>query len=310
MQMKTKRVWKISLWIAAIIIALTAVGMYVFSIIFINSTFSHRVVKNEFTPEEFGLSADTISLTSSDGIDLMGWWIPVDEPQGIVIVLHGMDGLDASSLLPQAVFLNDSGYSVFVLDMRAHGRSGGERIGLAFEEPRDVIPVLDWINAQSNLKDTPVTLLGLSMGGAVAIRTAAARPDVDAVISVSAYASIDKMISQGMRLMDFPEALIQFFVPFSKLGMLTVCGVWPASASPLADIPKIEEQPVLIMHGDQDQQISVDNAYLLKEAAGDNVTIVIIEGADHLIFTQNGNGDNIEDQDYRENILKFLSNVP
>lgn len=305
-----KPILKIVMWILGITIVLTAIGMYIFSIVFINSAFSHRVVKNENTPEELGLTAETISLTSSDGIDLAGWWVPVASPKAIVIVLHGMDGLDASSLLPQAVFLNEAGYSVFVQDMRAHGRSGGDRIGLAFEEPRDIIPVLDWVSTQPELNDTPVVLLGLSMGGAVAIRTAAIRPDVDAVISVSAYASIDKMIGQGMRLMDFPEALIQFFVPFSKLGMLTVYGEWPAHASPLRDISKIEERPVFLMHGSMDQQIPVENAYELQKAGGDNVQLLIVDGADHLIFTENGLGENELDLTYRNHILEFLSSMP
>ena len=306
MKRKNKPGGKIILLIIGSLIALTIIGMYVFSIIFIKSTFSHRVVKLENTPEELGLSAETISLTSGDGIDLQGWWIPENDPKGVVVLLHGMDGLDASSLLPQAVFLNEAGYAVFVQDMRAHGRSGGERIGLAFEEMQDVIPVLDWIKSDPELTDKPVILLGLSMGGAVAIRTAAMRPEVDAVISVSAYASIDRMISHGMRLMDFPEAGIQLFAPFSKLGMLTVYGVWPANASPVKDISKIDPRPVLIMHGTSDGQISVENAYFLKEAGGNNVELFIVEGADHLIFTENGMGDTPEDQLYREKILEFL----
>lgn len=310
MKNRHKPILKIFMWILGITIVLTAIGMYIFSIIFINSAFRHRVVKNEYTPEELGLTAESISLVSSDGIDLTGWWVPVSSPKAIVIILHGMDGLDASSLLPQAVFLSEAGYSVFVQDMRAHGRSGGDRIGLAFEEPQDVIPILNWVSTQPELNDTPVVLLGLSMGGAVAIRTAAIRSDVDAVISVSAYASIDKMIGQGMRLMDFPEALIQFFVPFSKLGMLTVYGEWPAYASPLRDISKIEERPVLLMHGSMDQQIPVENAYELQKAGGDNVQLLIIEGADHLIFSENGLGDNELDKIYRNQILEFLSSKP
>lgn len=309
MKKHNRPVLKIVMWLLGITILLTAIGMYIFSIIFINSTFKHRVVKNDNTPEELGLSAETISLTSLDGIDLVGWWIPVGSPKAIVVILHGMDGLDASSLLPQAVFLNEAGYSVFIQDMRAHGRSGGDRIGLAFEEPQDVVPVLDWISTQPELNETPVVLLGLSMGGAVAIRTAAIRPDVDAVISVSAYASIDKMIGQGMRLMDFPEPLIQFFVPFSKLGMLTVYGVWPSLASPISDISKIVERPVFLMHGDKDQQIPVNNAHDLKKAGGDNVQLLVVEGADHLIFTENSLGENKEDLIYRNQILEFLSTV-
>lgn len=291
------------------VLVVVFLGFFIFSVVFVKSAFEHRVEKFSYTPEALGLTAETVELTSSDGIDLKGWWIPKEKSRGIVVLLHGMDGLDASTLLPQAVFLQEAGYAVFVLDMRAHGRSGGNRIGLAFEEPRDVEAVLDWIITQPTLAEKPVVLLGLSMGGATAIRTAAFRTEVDAVISVSAFASIDKMISGGMRMMDFPEAGIKIFEPFSKLGMLTVYGAWPAKASPLRDIPRISPRPVLILHGTADSQIPVENGYWLKEAGGENVILSIIEGADHLIFSEDGLSDTPEDVLYRQHILSFLDTV-
>jgi fermentation-respiration switch protein FrsA (DUF1100 family) len=235
----------------------------------------------ETTPEELGLQAETIQVTSSDGIPLQAWWIAAPEAKGIVVVLHGMDGTDASTMLGHARFLYDAGYSSLVLDMRAHGRSGGERIGLAFEEPRDVSAALDWVAAQPELRDQPLALLGLSMGGATALRTAAIRPEVDAVISVSAFASVDRVLGQGMRLMGAPEELIGIYTPFTRLAMLTLYGAWPSAASPERDIPSITPRPVLIAHGDADDQIPVENATLLKNAAGDNAELWIVPGAGH-----------------------------
>ncbi|QRN84232.1 alpha/beta fold hydrolase [Chloroflexota bacterium] len=301
--------WKRLTFTLVAVLVVLAIGLYALSVVFVKGAFEHRVEKFANTPEELGLSAETVELTSRDGIELEGWWIPQEEMKGIIILLHGMDGMDASILLPQAIFLNDAGYSVFVLDMRAHGRSGGERIGLAFEEPQDVEAVLDWILSDPTLADEPVILLGLSMGGATAIRTAAYRPDVDAVISVSAFSSIDKMVGGGMRMMGFPEVGIKIFEPFMKVGIMTVYGVWPVNESPLADLPKIENRPVFVMHGTLDSQIPVENAYWLQEVAGDNVTFSFIEGADHLIFAEDGMGNSLEDQIYREQILGFLEEV-
>jgi pimeloyl-ACP methyl ester carboxylesterase len=53
----------------------------------------------------------------------------------------------------------------------------------------------------------PVALPGVSMGGATAIRAAAQRPEVDAVISISAFASVDRMMGHGMTLMGAPDWL-------------------------------------------------------------------------------------------------------
>jgi uncharacterized protein len=255
------------------------------------------VVKLIYMPGQFGLPAETIDLTSADGIPLKGWWVPAEQTRGVVLVLHGMDGLDASCLLPQAKFLHDASWAVFLLDMRAHGRSGGQRIGLSIEEPRDVGAALNWLDEQVSLQGKPLVLLGLSMGGATAIRTAAVRPDVDAVISVSSFASFEPMMGTGLKLW------------LGRLAILTLYGVWAPTVQPIRAIAHIQSRPVLIMHGTADKQIPVQDAYLLQQAGGPNVELWIAQGADHLIFTEDGNGKSIADAAYREHILDFLSRV-
>jgi hypothetical protein len=255
------------------------------------------VEKLRAVPGDLGLTGETIALTSSDGIPLKAWWIPAEPAQGVAVVLHGMDGLDASCLLPHAKFLHEAGWSTLVLDMRAHGRSGGKRIALAIEEPRDVKAALDWVEGQSSLQGKPLVLLGLSMGGATAIRTAATRPDVDAVISVSAFASFEPLMGRGLQLL------------LGRLSILTIYGVWPADVSPVHDIPQIQPRPILIMHGSADQQIPVGDAYLLQKAAGTHAELWIAPGADHLIFTEDGTGQGALDTAYRQHILDFLERV-
>ena len=281
----------------ALLAAATLLGMYGTSVYFLHKTFTHRVEKLQAVPQGFGLAGESIALTSSDGIPLKAWWVPADPTHGAVVVLHGMDGLDASCLLPHAKFLHDAGWSTLVLDMRAHGRSGGKRIGLSLEEPRDVSAALDWLGTQASLKGKPLVLLGLSMGGATAIRTAAFRPDVDAVISVSSFASFDPMMGQGLQLW------------LGRLSILTLYGVWSPNASPVHDIPGIRPRPILIMHGTADKQIPVQDAYLLQKAAGPSAELWIVPGADHLIFTEDGNGQRQPDTAYREHILDFLGRV-
>ena len=292
------RIWlRRGLITVAVLVAVTVLGTYGVSVYFVQKAFSHRVEKLRAVPSDLGLTGESIALTSSDGIPLKAWWIPADPTRGAVVVLHGMDGLDASCLLPHAKFLHDAGWSTLVLDMRAHGRSGGKRIGLALEEPRDVSAALDWLATQSSLKGKPLVLLGLSMGGATAIRTAAIRPDVDAVISVSSFASFDPLMGQGLQLF------------LGRLGILTLYGVWSPNNSPVHDIPGVRPRPILLMHGTADKQIPVQEAYLLQKAAGSNAELWIVPGADHLVYTEDGNGKGEPDTAYREHILEFLGRV-
>jgi uncharacterized protein len=281
----------------AIFVGIAIIGLYGSTVYLLHKAFSHRVVKLKYVPEDLGLKGESVELTSSDGIPLKGWWIPAEQARGAVIVLHGMDGLDASCLLPHASFLRQAGWSTFVLDMRAHGRSGGRRIGLAMEESRDVSAALNWLELQTSLKGKPRVLLGLSMGGATAIRTAAIRPDVDGVISVSAFASFEPFMGEGPQLW------------LGRLGVLTLYGVWAPNAQPVRDIARIRPRPVLLMHGTADKQIPVQDAHLLKQAGGPEVELWIVEGADHLVFSEDGNGKGAADSLYREHILEFLSRV-
>jgi hypothetical protein len=294
--------------IAGAVVGLVVLGLFGSTFYFLNQMFVHRVERLVTTPAELNLPGETLAFTSADGILLKAWWVPVDEPRAVVVVLHGMDGQDASTMLGHAQFLHAAGYATLVLDMRAHGRSGGERIGLAFEEPQDVAAALDWIAAQPSLDGVPVALLGVSMGGATALRTAAARPDVDAVISVSAFASVDMMIHDAfVMMMDAPDPVIALFTPFTRLTFRLMYGVWPAKASPLAEIDRIPPRPVLLAHGDADGQVSVANAYALAEAAGEQVELWIVEGAGHFVYRVDGAAP--EDAFYRERIIAFLNDL-
>jgi len=85
---------------ATCLVVLALLGMYGSTVYFIRKAFARRVQACKTVPEDLGLKAETIAISSSDGIPLKGWWVPAEQLRGSVIVLHGMDGLDASCLLP------------------------------------------------------------------------------------------------------------------------------------------------------------------------------------------------------------------
>jgi alpha-beta hydrolase superfamily lysophospholipase len=212
--------------------------------------------------------------------------------------------MDASSLLGLSKFLYSEGYSSLVLDMRAHGRSGGEKIAFAYEEPRDINAAVDWIKSRPEYKNVPVALMGLSMGGAAAIRAASGRKDIDAVISISSYASVVEMASDFMKTGGMPDALLKVTMPFIELSYAVKFRVIPSKASPVYDITNIPPRPILIAHGTADTQIDVKHAYELYKASGEKAELWIEEGADHCIFKGDGTGP--EDEAYRKKIIAFL----
>ena len=303
----SSRTWLIRLGIGVAALAEHAVlGLYCFSLYSMNRVFTHRVVKLVATPASYALAGESIDLTSGDGIPLRAWWVPAKgpAPAGVVVLLHGMDGMDASTLLGHARFLHEAGYAALALDMRAHGRSGGTRIGLSLQEPRDVGAALDWVARQPALAGTPVALLGISMGGATALRTAAARPDVAAVVSVSAFSSVDDALREVFEKSGMSRAAVTVLLPFMRLALATMYRVWPARLGAPDDIGRIPPRPILLAHGSADDQISVQSAYRLQAAAGGKAQLWIAEGAGHGIWDGDVNAP--ANAVYRHRILAFL----
>lgn len=253
-----------------------------------------------------GAIVERLSLVSSDGIPIEAWWIsPGKAAKGTVVLVPGLSD-DVASLLPHFIFLYKANYNILAVNLRTHGGSSGDRISLAIHEPLDVIAALNWLQRRTDLKDQPVTLIGHSLGGATVIRAAAVRPEVDGVISISAFASIDDMI--GQQLSGLPGVIQPLFHLTTDLAFLTLYGTWPAAAAPINDIAKIAPRPLFLMHGDADITVSVASIHRLYGATDGQATRWIIAGGNHTFFFNNGDPDVISE--FRHGILAFLESLP
>jgi alpha-beta hydrolase superfamily lysophospholipase len=94
-------------------------------------------------------------------------WKPEAEPRATVVLAHGASEHSARYEHVARAF-NERGYSVWALDHRGHGRSGGDRV--FFERFDDVLADLHTFMAQAGAErpGQKPYLLGHSMGGAVA----------------------------------------------------------------------------------------------------------------------------------------------
>jgi alpha-beta hydrolase superfamily lysophospholipase len=101
---------------------------------------------------------------------------PQTAPRAVVVIVHGASEHSDRYRHVAAALLED-GYAVYALDHRGHGRSDGARA---------VIDRLDYavgdvdqlvLRARTEEPDTPVFMLGHSMGGTVAVRYAVMHQD-------------------------------------------------------------------------------------------------------------------------------------
>jgi len=265
-----------------------------------------RIVKDEMTLEGMNLEGQEVRVKTEDDIEINAYIIANEQSKANVILLHGMHGMDATSLFNYAKFLHEANYSVICVDMRAHGKSGGDALSFGYLEPLDVMAVISYIKENDDLNDKPIALYGLSMGGSVAINAAAVSEDIHSVIAVSPFESIQAQVRDYMSASGAGDVFIDSFMPAINLVLRTKFDINPKKDSPIAKIQGVDV-PILFMHGDMDSQTNYNQSKMLYEACpSQNKELKVIEGCEHLIV------DDILSQDsqfYRDIIINWLDNL-
>lgn len=95
---------------------------------------------------------------------------PFDSDLPTVVLIHGA-GMDGTVWQFQTRYFAHHGYSVLAVDLPGHGRSGGMPAFDVADSARWLGELLDVVGV------TEASLVGHSMGGLVALRTAATQPD-------------------------------------------------------------------------------------------------------------------------------------
>ncbi|GHU69974.1 hypothetical protein AGMMS49992_01530 [Clostridia bacterium] len=302
---------RITRWVCGILIAvvaLTIVGLAVVTPISMRllGLTRHVDFKNTLTPDAANLTAEEIQLTTDDGYHIQAWFAPSRAPttKAAVIFLSGIQGPSVTYYFPHAAWLAGEGYASLPLEMRAHGGSDGERIGLGITEVEDVRAAVRYLRQQ--LPGVPIVVFGVSMGGAAAINSFGEIPEISALISLSAYTSWPDEFSQMMNgYYGVPKFLAVAAKPFVWLYTGFTFGFDKLDVNPLEEIQKANGRPMLLMHSLEDSTVSYENYETLSEAVPEAESF--LRGGDsHLILDWNLIMTPWEDTAYAEAILSFL----
>ncbi len=127
--------------------------------------------KNTLSPQLIG----TETLKTGDNTKLpIKVWMPEKKPTAIIVALHGFNDYSNAFAIP-AKRLSESGVGVYAFDQRGFGRN--PQAGLWAGTPNLTADLADMVEAVKRVHpNTPLYILGESMGGAVAI-SALAQPD-------------------------------------------------------------------------------------------------------------------------------------
>ncbi len=211
-------------------------------------------------PKDVRLAVEEVTITAEDGVRLAAWL--VERPGApAVILLHGYPA-EKADMLPIAAALAPR-FTVLLMDQRYFGRSEGRVTTLGLRERSDLRRAIDVVAARGN---PAVGVFGFSLGGAVALLTAAEDPRIKAV---AAYAPFADLRMLGHQLYAWLFVLKYPFVGMMRVWSRVFLGADLTAPTPAAAVATLSI-PVLLVASREDEQIPFRHAERLREALAQN----------------------------------------
>ncbi len=221
-------------------------------------------------------NAEDVWIDSADGLRLHGYMART-EGSRYAIVVHGYTGR-ATDMTSRGERFFEHGFSVLMPDLRGHGQSEGDYIGMGWPDRLDVLRWIDRIIQDD--PDAEILLYGVSMGAATVMMTSGeAMPgNVKAVIEDCGYTSVwDEFSTQLKEQFGLPAFPVLYI---ASLTAKVRAGYWLGEASAVEQVEK-SVTPTLFIHGDADTFVPFWMLEPLYEAAACEKEKLVIPGAGH-----------------------------
>jgi pimeloyl-ACP methyl ester carboxylesterase len=224
--------------------------------------------------------AHAFAVITKDDVQIVGTRLGSnDAERPAVVLVHGLMGWHAKPKF--AVFAEHltEWFTVYALDMRGHGGSGGVS-DYGGAEIYDVAAVVALARREGH---ATVVTVGTSQGGIAVLRHAGILGGVDAVVGISSLAYWDWRDGAEPLARRQLDARIG---SRSGRAALRAWGVrlpdeWDEPESPEVVVGKIAPTPVVIIHGTDDHLFTPDHARRLYEAAGEPKRLLLGDGFGH-----------------------------
>jgi uncharacterized protein len=244
-----------------------------------------------------------VEITASDGARLRGWFAqPARSNHSVVLLFHGVaDNREGMGGFGE-MFLAE-GYSVLLMDSRAHGESGGLLATYGVLEGGDVHQWVEWL--EQNMKPSCVFGLGESMGAALLLQSLTAEPRFCAVVAESPFQSFREIALERAAQVTHTNSYLARLIaaPAIAAGFVYAhlrYGVDFSEASP-EDAVAATRVPVLLIHGSNDDNIPPRHSIAIKARNPNMVSLWIVPGAVHT------GASSTAPQEFRRRVLEWFS---
>ncbi len=296
------------MWIlyTIIILFLLLIGM---AKLILNIVFGKRCVGNPklkyFTADDFeGLNAQPIEFKSNKGQILRGniyTYERIKEYKGLIVFVHGMGG-GHLSYTTEINTLAKAGFIVVGYDNTGTCTSEGKNLKGFFQSVIDLKHALKFVEENDDLNKYSIELVGHSWGGYTVCQVLQFKTNIKAVVAMSGFNNSSKLICDSARAET--NANLNFLKPFITIVNFLTFG--KNGIRNTLDILKDTKIPVLLLHGELDNMVSIGNSLVSNKeitAKKDNIKQIIYEGRFHNVYQTK------ESEEYLNNTFGNLSEL-
>ena len=212
------------------------------------------------TPQADGLAYEEVRFPATDGVTLHGWLVPAAGARTTLLWFHGNAGNIGDRVHNIGYLHRLLQANVFIFDYRGYGQSDGTRFDLSEEATyRDGAGAVAYLRSRQDLAHTRLVYFGRSLGAAVAVELARTDPPAGLILETTFTTLKD---------------VARVHYPFVPLWWLQI------KYETLHKMPEIRV-PLLILHGDRDEVVPLEQAKQLLAAANEPKQLYVVHGARH-----------------------------
>ena len=255
----------------------------------------------DITFEQIGVHREEFDVRASDGVLLRGWKVSAAKPNGNWVQLYHGVADNRMGVLEHARILLLAGYSVLMMDSRAHGASEGAMATYGWLERDDTRLIVDALESSEHPKH--LFALGESMGAGIALQSAAIEPRIEAVVAEASFANIREASYDYVGLRRYPWLGKTWLSPgtWTMIYRGELIGGFPASQVSPQKAVAVRSFPLLLICDAEDVALPCRHTKMIYEAAIGPKQIWVVPGAFHTAAL------GYEPAEFRRKVLEFFA---